>query len=74
MGIMKYWNKDKHVRQRCWHHVPIDRCKLGNYSWNDIKRAVQLHPSSGKFHMDFPHATLSFSLKADAVYFALLWG
>ena len=70
---MKYWNKDKHVRQRCWHHVPINLQKIPNRSWYDMKRALQLHPSTGKFYAD-SYQTVSFSLKADAVYFTLLWG
>ena len=70
---MKYWNKDKKIRERCWHRVSINRSKLADCSWQDIKHMLQLYPSTGKFFMKFAYASIEFELESDAVWFTLRW-
>lgn len=74
---MKYWNKDREIRQRCWHHVTLDFKKISinnrsTFSHVMLKREFQLYPSKDKFYLDF-YGAVSFSEKQDAVYFALRW-
>ena len=71
--VMKYWNKDKKIRERCWHRVRINRARMANCSWQDIKRMLQLYPSTGKFFMVFEYSHAEFELKQDAVWFTLKW-
>jgi hypothetical protein len=71
--VMKYWNKDKKIRERCWHRVTVDRFKLITYSWQDIKHMLQLDPSTGKFFMNFEYARIEFEFEKDAAWFLLRW-
>jgi hypothetical protein len=64
---MKYWNKDKRVRQEHW--TGIQRTNYRGYL--DIKRELQLLPSDGKFYMYFGSRTVWFEREEDAVFVAL---
>ena len=64
---MKYWNKDKKIRQAHWHK--IERFGLGNYE--TLKRELQLHDSTGKFYMYYGSDKIWFERSEDAVWFRL---
>jgi hypothetical protein len=46
---------------------------MADYSWQDIKRMLQLYPSTGKFFMVFGYSHAEFELKQDAVWFTMKW-
>lgn len=73
---MKYWNKQKDVRQRCWTKLKIK----GSYNderWripiflHDIKFSLQQCSSRGKFFMDHYSREIWFQDGKDATWFAL---
>ena len=78
---MKYWNKTKEVRLRCWTKVslPYDpRTPTGNYdgwhSWTKFineKRKLQLHPSKYRFFMIITKKEIWFESSYDALEFKL---
>jgi hypothetical protein len=64
---MKYWNKDKRIRNECW-----TRIQRTNYrGYYDIKRDLQLLPSDGKFYTYFGSDTIWFEREEDAIMIAL---
>lgn len=65
---MKYWNKDKRIRQEHWHRV--DR---GKSNYTTVKRELQLHDSPGKFYLYYGSATIWFEREQDATWFVLKW-
>lgn len=66
---MKYWNKDKDVRQRCW--VKVYR-KPGSTN-AEIKRWCQLQSSKGKFYYYYAGNSWWFEDSEDAILFVLKW-
>jgi len=71
--VMKYWNKDKKIREKYWHRIKVNRSNMTNYCWDDIKRILQLYPSNGKFFMIFAYSEIEFELEKDALWWALRW-
>lgn len=80
---MKYWNKRKSVRERCWICVKVP---LPDYSstakgliviyydriaYLEIKRRLQRLDNPGKFYMDMTNKTVWFERSEDAVWFTL---
>jgi len=66
---MKYWNKDKHIRQQHWHRIerPVHR----DWNYNNTKRYLQLIDSPGKFYMYYGSTTIWFERESDAVWFSI---
>lgn len=64
---MKYWNKDKKIRQKHWY--PVARKSALDYQ--ELKRELQLHDSPGRFYLYFAGAYIWFEREQDAVFFAL---
>lgn len=69
---MKYWNKDKAVRVRCWTRVKLNT-GIPRYPYAMLKRDLQLDPSTGKFYMYYAGDNIWFEDEKDAVMFALKW-
>lgn len=69
---MKYWNKDKHVRQQCWTKVKMN-IRFPCYPYDLVKRDLQLNPSPGKFYMYHASDYVWFEHEKDAAWFALKW-
>lgn len=67
---MKYWNKDKDVRQRCW--ISVNRTP-GTSSNQEIKRWCQQQPSKGKFYFYYGSKNWWFEKSEDAVIFLMRW-
>lgn len=67
---MKYWNKDKDVRRRCWTKVEVP---LGRHSKQALKRWCQQQASMGKFYYYYGKSTWWFERSEDAVLFSLRW-
>ena len=67
---MKYWNKDKHVRQRCWVKVVVGPNSVGDQG---LKRWCQQQPSKGKFYKYYGSNAWWFEHSGDAVLFSLRW-
>jgi hypothetical protein len=66
---MKYWNKDKRIRQHHWHRV-----ERGNVlGYNETKRILQLHESPGRFYLYYGSRTIWFEREQDATWFLLRW-
>ena len=65
---MKYWNKDKRIRQQHWHRV--ERPTQGQ-NYQETKRFLQSIDSPGKFYLYFGSSTIWFERKQDAVWYAL---
>lgn len=61
---MKYWNKDKKVRQQHWHKVQRD----GSH-YLTIKRDLQLHDSAGRFYLYHGSNSIWFEREQDAEWF-----
>ncbi len=85
---MKYWNKDKDVRQRCWTKVTLsNKTKIQQVVKNgwvqmqvdvaapvsEIKRWCQLQGSTGKFYTYFGADSWWFENEQDATMFLLKW-
>jgi hypothetical protein len=68
---MKYWNKDKKVRQAHWHTVQMADHKGWNYY--TVKRELQLLDSPAKFYFYYGSTTVWFEREQDAVWFTLKW-
>ena len=73
VDAMKYWNKDKRIRQQHW--FPVKRNSVtvvgdGN-GYQSIKRQLQLTDSPGKFYLYFGSDTVWFERSEDATWFAL---
>ena len=69
---MKYWNKDKAVRYRCWTKVKLDT-RIPRYPYALLKRELQLNSSPGKFYMYHAGDYVWFEREEDAVMFSLKW-
>lgn len=69
---MKYWNKNKDVRIRCWTKVKRDN-KVPRFPYALLKRELQNDPSTGKFYMYHASDYIWFERPEDAVLFALRW-
>jgi hypothetical protein len=65
---MKYWNKDKRIRQERW--IPVKR-NFGTESYITVKRRLQNNPSTGRFYLYHASETIWFEHEKDAVWFAL---
>lgn len=71
---MKYWNRRKHVRERCWIAVSWPTASTGLFvSELFLKRWCQQQPSSGKFFIDYNHYKVWFEDYEDASWFILNW-
>lgn len=83
---MKYWNKDKGVRDRHWikiKHPGHLKMMATNGGWvsyisdeltpNSLKRWCQLHESTGRFYFQSEISTWLFERKEDATWFSLRW-
>ena len=78
---MKYWNKQKEVRLRCWTKVtlppdpqPYPSAYRGWNLWqkfDSVKHSIQMNPSTGKFYMNIMNKEIWFELKEDALMFIL---
>lgn len=81
---MKYWNKSKEVRQRCWTQVILEQKRTktilpsGAIAWfpkfradAEIKQWCQRQKSTGKFYSDSD--SWWFELPQDATWFTLKW-
>lgn len=69
---MKYWNKDKDIRRRCW--TKISRPKnLYHVRDQALKRWCQQQSSTGKFYVYYGTDTWWFERSEDAMMFALRW-
>lgn len=68
---MKYWNKDKKIRQQHWYAVQRPIRKGWNYA--QVKRELQLTDSPGRFYLYHGSQTVWFELEQDAMWFALRW-
>lgn len=68
---MKFWNKDKEIRKRCW--TVVARKHYGSTSNYELKRWCQQHPSKGKFYYYYGSCNWWFERPQDATLFALMW-
>lgn len=77
---MKYWNKNKEVRLRCWTKISLPKVKYGgteldlwtrSREYDNCKRTLQYHPSKGKFFMKLMSKDIWFEHGADATWFCL---
>jgi len=77
---MKYWNKNKEVRLRCWTRISLPKVTYGGTEldlwtssnrYNACKRLLQLTPSDGKFFMQILSRDIWFERSADATWFCL---
>jgi hypothetical protein len=69
---MKFWNKDKEVRRRCW--TKVERPQQGSHVGNqELKRWCQQQPSTGKFYYYYGTESWWFEHSKDAVLFVLRW-
>lgn len=66
---MKYWNRDKQIRQQHWY--PVRRSVKAGWNYLAIKRCLQLHDSTGKFYLYHAGEMIWFEREADALWFAL---
>jgi hypothetical protein len=66
---MKYWNKDKRIRQEHW--IPVQR-NLGAESYATVKRRLQNNPSTGRFYVYYGSSTVWFENEKDALWFMLI--
>lgn len=67
---MKYWNKDKDVRNRCW--IKVIRTR-NNTPDSTVKRWCQQQISNGKFYYYYGNNTWWFEKPEDATLFILRW-
>jgi hypothetical protein len=69
---MKYWNKDKRIRQQHWYQVAI-KTPLSNgvFPHNEIKRTLQLSDSPGRFYLYYAGRYVWFEREQDAMWFSL---
>jgi hypothetical protein len=69
---MKYWNKDRDIRRRCWTQVvrPKNLYHIGD---TELKRWYQQQSSTGKFYVYYGTDTWWFERPEDATLFALRW-
>ena len=65
---MKYWNKDKRIRQEHWHKV--ERPRPG-WNYHSVKRELQLQDSPGKFYLYYGSTAIWFEREQDAMWYSL---
>jgi hypothetical protein len=83
---MKYWNKDKEIRKRCWTQVTLTQRKArsvlpnGAHAWfpefyddAEIKQWCQRQKSTGKFYNYHASQVWWFEHPQDATWVALKW-
>ena len=81
---MKFWNKDKSVRQRCWtkvtlphnttlKQVPGGRVQKVFVPADEVKRWCQQQNSTGKFYYYYGSNSWWFESADDALVFKLKW-
>ncbi len=66
---MKYWNKDKKIRQSHWYKISMPDRRGWNY--HTVKRELQLIPSTGKFYLYYGSTAIWFEHEQDATMFLL---
>ena len=64
---MKYWNKDKRIRQKHWHTVTPATW----WGYAETKLELQRLDSPGKFYLYYGSRTIWFEREADAMWFRL---
>lgn len=81
--VVKYWNKQKHLRESKWYKVTLPEDKVKSALFPDfkgwvqrnqfltIKHEIQLIDSPGKFYMSIMDKNIYFESEKDAVYFSL---
>ncbi len=82
---MKYWNKDKEIRKRCWTKVnhPLQKARwIPNAGGailservpsDELKRWCQQQASPGKFYHYYGADSWWFENPHDATHFLLRW-
>jgi len=82
---MKFWNKDKEIRRRCWtkvnHPLRTARWALNSgdaifterVPFEDLKRWCQQQASPGRFHHYYGGVAWWFENPHDATHFLLRW-
>lgn len=71
---MKYWNRRKHVRERCWISVNWPTTSTGlSVPGVVLKRWCQRQSSTGKFYIDYNQFRVWFERSEDAAWFVLNW-
>lgn len=74
--VMKFWNKQKDVRLRCWTCVQLP-CRVAYSGWimrtsyTSLKRKLQNMSSKGKFYMPLLKKEIWFERSVDATWFIL---
>jgi hypothetical protein len=69
---MKYWNRNKRIRQEHWTRVERPMHKYRGFCrYSDIKRELQNYPGDGKFYMYFGSDAIWFEREEDAIMFVL---
>ncbi len=68
---MKFWNKDKRIRQTHWYSV--DRKISSGWNYAETKRELQLVDSPGKFYLYYAGNKIWFEREQDAMWFLLKW-
>ncbi len=68
---MKYWNKDKRIRQLRWHKVSVS--DMHDRFERNLKRELQLYDSPGKFYLYYAGRYVWFEREQDAMWFRLKW-
>jgi hypothetical protein len=69
---MKYWNKQKEVRERCWTKVQ-DPFGVWKNVWRDKHKQWCQQQPGGKFWCDEQTTTWYFERQQDAAWFLLKW-
>lgn len=67
---MKYWNKDKDIRKRCWTRIKMNT-EVPRIPYAIMKRSLQNEPSQGKFYFYFASDYIWFEREQDALLFSL---
>lgn len=71
---MKYWNRSKHVRERCWVAVNWPTASTSLFIPEFVlKHWCQQQSSTGKFFIDYNGYQLWFERGEDATWFVLHW-
>ena len=82
---MKYWNKSKKTREKCWTRVQrrvkvskglygIDDVLLEFQREDEMKRWCQKQSSNGRFYFSAGNPNWYFEDEKDATWFLLKWG
>ena len=68
--VVKFWNKDKDVRRRCWIQVKRPENRVGNQA---LKVWCQQQSSKGKFYYYYGSDSWWFEQPEDATMFLMKW-